>query len=99
MRVVTRMLAVLVVLALAAGAAYAGCGAKDTLQGTLKSVDADNNMVVVVGEDGKEVKLTMTKSTAVKDAEGNKAEVSKLVGKQVEVVSEHAKIDSITLMA
>ena len=99
MRVLIKSLMLIVVLALAAGAVYADCGVKDTHQGTLKSVDAENNTVVVVGEDGAEVQLTLTADTQVMDSEGKMAEVSKLVGKQVEVVSEHAKIDSIKQMA
>ncbi len=99
MRTMTKLLSLIVVLALTAGAASAGCGVKDTHKGTLKSVDADNNVVVVVDEDGEEVKLTLTTKTQVTDAEGNETEVSKLVGQNVKVVSEHAKIDSITPMA
>jgi hypothetical protein len=100
MRPMTKLLCLIVVLAVGAGAAVAGCGHKDTHQGTLKSVDADSNTVVVmVGEEGKEVELTLTAETKVTDAEGNQADASKLVGKQVKVVSEHAKIDSITQVA
>ncbi len=99
MRVMIKMLSLLVVLVLSVGAASAGCGVKDTVEGTLKSVDAEKNTVVVAGEDGKEVRLTLTAKTEVKDAEGNETEVSKLVGKRVKVVSEHAEIDSIELMA
>lgn len=89
----------IVVLAIGAGVASAGCGHKDTLEGTLKSIDAENNSVVVVVEDGKEVELTLTAETKVTDAEGNDSEASDLVGKKVKVVSEHAKVDSIELIA
>jgi outer membrane lipoprotein-sorting protein len=94
-----RLLSLFVVLALCAGGAFAGCGHKDTVEGKLKSVDSDSNTVVVVVEDGKELKLTLTGETKVTDAEGNDAEASKLVGKEVKVVSEHAKVDSITQIA
>ena len=94
MRVLMKTFSLIVVLALSAGAASADCGVKDTNEGTLQSVNADKNEVVVVGEDGKEVKLTLTANTEVMDAEGNKAEVSKLVGKKIKVVSEHAAIDT-----
>ena len=99
MRAMMKLLSLLVVFALCAGGAFAGCGHKDTVAGTLKSVDADSNTVVVVGEDGKELKLTLTGETQVTDAEGNDAEVSKLVGKEVKVVSEHAKVDSVEQLA
>lgn len=99
MRLAMKSLSLIVVFALGVAAASAGCGIKDTHEGTLKSVDADKKEVVVVGEDGKEVKLKFTTKTEVMDAEGNKAEVSKLVGKEVEVVSEHAEIDSIKQIA
>ena len=96
MRVTMRSLFLIVVLlALGAGAAAAGCGVKDTHEGTLKSADGEKNIVVVVGQDGKEVSLTLTASTQVTDAEGKTAKVSDLVGKTVKVVSEHAKVDSI----
>ncbi len=94
-----RLLTLTVMLALCAGVVVAGCGHKDTHKGTLTSVDADNNQVVVADEDGKEVKLTLTANTQVMDAEGNEAKVSELVGKKVKVVSEHAKVDSIKQMA
>jgi len=86
---------IVVLLALGAGAAFAGCGVKDTHEGTLKSADADQQTVVVVGQDGKEVNLTLTAETRVTDAAGKEAQLSDLVGKKVKVVSEHAKIDSI----
>ena len=96
MRVTMRSLFLIVVLlALGAGAAVAGCGVKDTHEGTLKSADAEKNTVVVVGQDGKEVNLTLTASTEITNAEGKAAKVSDLVGKTVKVVSEHAKVDSI----
>ena len=92
-------LSLVVVLALCAGAAYAGCGVKDTHEGTLKSFDADKNVIVVAVADDEEVKLTLTDDTQVADAEGNEAEVAKLVGKAVKIVSEHAKVDSIQQIA
>ena len=85
-----------VVLALVAGATYGACGKKDTNEGTLTSTDAATKSVVVKGADGKEVKLTLTPTTAVKDTTGKVVDVASLVGKSVKVVSEHAKIDSIT---
>ena len=92
-------LSLIMALVVCSGTAVAGCGHKDTMAGKLQSVDAEKNVVVVVGEDGKKVKLTLTAKTQVMDAEGKKAEVSKLVGKEVKVVSEHAKVDSIQQIA
>ncbi len=94
-----RLALLIIVLAIGAGVATAGCGHKDTHEGTLKSVDSEHSAVVVVVEDGKEVKLTLTAKTKVTDAEGNESEVSNLVGKKVKVVSEHAEIDSIVQIA
>ena len=100
MRTTSKVLSVfVVVLALAAGGAFAGCGVKDTNEGTLKSVDADHQTIVVEVGEGKEMKITLTENTKVMDAEGNKAKVSGLVGKKVKVVSEHAKADSIQQIA
>ena len=93
------LLSVIVVFALCAGAAYAGCGVKDTVEGTLKSVDADKNAIVVAGADGEEVRLTLTENSKVTDAEGKDAKPTDLVGKKVKVVSEHAKVDSVEQLA
>ena len=95
MRTMKNLVSLLVVLVLCAGVAVAGCGHKETVEGTLQSVDEEAN-TVVVGDDGKKVELGITAETKVTDAEGKEAELSKLVGKGVKVVSEHAKVDSIT---
>lgn len=95
---VMKSLILLVVLALCASAASAGCGEKTTHAGTLKSVDAENSTITVVVDD-KEINLTLTAETEVSDAEGNAVEVGSLVGKAVKVISEHEKIDSITQTA
>ena len=96
MKAAMNLVSLLVVLVLCAGVAVAGCGHKETVEGTLQSVDEEANTVVVVGDDGKKVELGITAETKVTDAEGNEAELSKLIGKGVKVVSEHAKVDSIT---
>lgn len=99
MRTWMKPLCATLVVLLAVGAAAANCGVKDTHEGTLKSVDAENNAIVVsVGAD-KTVELQLTDSTAVKDADGKTVEVSKLVGSKVKVISEHSKIDSIQALA
>jgi hypothetical protein len=90
------LLCVVVVLALTAGATHAACGKKDTTEGTLTSMDADTKTVKVKAADGKEVKLTLTATTVSKDGSGETVDAKELVGKQVVVVSEHAKVDSIT---
>ena len=93
------MLSVIVAFALCAGAASADCGVKDTHEGTLKSVDADKNVIVVAGADGEEVSLTLTADSQVTDAEGNDAKATDLIGKKVKVVSEHAKVDTVQQLA
>ena len=90
-----KVISLIAIVALCAGVAAAGCGHKDTTKGTVKAVDTDKNQVVVAGEDGEEVILTLTEATEVMDADGNVVEVSELVGMAVVVVSEHSKIDSI----
>ncbi len=94
-------LCMIVVFAVVAGAAYAGCGVKDTHEGTLKSFDEEKNVIVVAvaGEDGEQVTITLTADTTVKDGEGNDTKPSNLVGTKVKVVSEHAKADSVEQMA
>ncbi len=78
-----------------AGGAYAGCGKKVTDAGTLKSYDAETKSIVVAVDD-KEVTLTVTPTTVAKDKEGAEATLEGLVGKTVNVISEHKKVDSVT---
>jgi hypothetical protein len=98
-RLSLKWLCLIVVAFLAAGAVSADCGVKDTYQGKLKAVDAEKNQVLIVVKDGKEVELELTDESKVMDAEGNKAMAKKLVGKNVKVISEHGKIDSIEQVA
>ena len=81
------------VLAFAAGTAYAGCGKKVSVTGTLSSYDEDSKSLTV---EGSEKGITLTPTTEIKDAEGNAVEISELVGKKVEVVHEHNKADSVS---
>ena len=85
----------LVALVLVAGLAIGGCGVKNTNEGNLKSFDSSTKTIVVAGG-GADAKLTVTPKTEVKDASGNTAELSSLVGKKVKVISEHKKVDSVT---
>ncbi len=75
-------------LTLATGIAYAGCGKKDTTTGILEKYDATAKALVIKGADGKSVSLTLTPESKVANVQG-------LVGKQVKVISEHKKIDSV----
>ena len=101
MRMMKAMLAMIVVFAIGTGVAYAGCGVKDTHEGTLKSFDEEKNVIVVAvaGEDGEEVEITLTAKTQVTDGEGKETKASNLLGKKVKVVSEHAKADSVQQVA
>lgn len=83
-------------LAISAGAAFAGCGMKDTDTGKLTSYDKEKKVITVEAQDGTKAMLTMTPDTATKNAKGEAAKIDDLIGKQVEVVSEHKKIDSVT---
>lgn len=84
-----KILAILTALSLMVGASYAGCGKKVTNAGKLKSYDAEKKQIVVVGEDGKPAKLTITPTTKGAD------KLKGLVGKDVKVISEHKKVDSV----
>ena len=77
-----------------AGAAIAGCGKKQTDTGELKSYDADSKAITLM-VDGKKAKLTLTGSTKVKNKDGSEAKIEDLVGKNVKVISEHKKVDSV----
>lgn len=90
-----KILTIITALTLAAGAAYAGCGKKQTDAGELKNYDADSKAITVVVDD-KKVKLTVTPSTKATGKDGSDAKIEDLVGKNVKVVSEHKKVDSIS---
>lgn len=69
--------------------AYAGCGKKVTDEGTLKAYDAEKKEVTVTKADGKTATITLTPKTEGAD------KVAGLVGKEVKVISEHGKADSV----
>ena len=75
------------------GSAYAGCGKKVTNKGTLKSVNADNK-TIVIASNGAETKLSLTTGTKAIGAD----KVAEMVGKNVKVISEHSKVDSVALV-
>lgn len=77
-------------------AAYAGCGKKVNNAGVLKAFKAESKQVTI-NEKGKKIKLKITPGTKFYAKEGgSEVSIDKLVGKNVKVVSEHKKIDSIT---
>lgn len=90
-----KIFAILAAVAVSASAAYAGCGKKVDTSGALTSYDADTKAIVVTA-DKKEVKLTVTPTTEYKTKDGKEAKAEDLVGKDVKVVSEHNKVESIT---
>lgn len=86
------ILSILTVLALAA-AAQAGCGAKITSKGTLKSYDADKKEIVVTVA-GADTSFTLTPET------DGFAKVADLKGKAVEVnVDKHVKSKVLSVAA
>jgi hypothetical protein len=82
------ILTIIAALGVAAGVAHAGCGKKETTQGTLEKYDAEAKVITVKPTEGQAVKLTLTPST--------KGDIAALVGKKVTVISEHKKVDSVT---
>jgi hypothetical protein len=84
-----QILSIIATLSLAMGTSYAGCGKTTTDAGKLKSFDKDTKSLAIE-VDGKTVTRTLTPS-----AKGA-ADVEKLVGKQVSVVSSHGKVESVT---
>jgi hypothetical protein len=91
-----KVLALFVAAAIAAGSAYANCGMKSTDSGKLTSYDKETKAIVVELADGKKATYTLTPATTSKDAAGKAAKIEELVGKTVQVVSEHKKVDSVT---
>lgn len=82
------ILCTLALIGLSVVSSQAGCGKTVTDTGKLKSFDADAK-ALVIEVDGKEVKRTLTPTS-----EGA-ADIEKLVGKKVVVISEHNKIESV----
>ena len=76
---------------IASGTVFDDCGKKVTNKGTLKSVDSGTKVIVVASK-GEETKLTLTPGTKAKGAK-----LADMVGKYVTIISEHNKVDSVTL--
>lgn len=91
-----QLVALFVALTIAAGSVYAGCGKKDTDSGKLTSYDKEKKAIMVELADGKMATIALTPTTETKDAAGKAAKIEDLVGKTVQVVSEHKKADSVT---
>jgi hypothetical protein len=88
-----KILVILSSLALA-GLASAGCGKTVENKGSLSSYDAGTKAVVVT-EGEKKTTLTLTPTSKVTDKDGKDIDITKLEGKDVVVVSEHNKIQSV----
>jgi len=91
-RMLSVILALTLIFSVIAGTAYAGCGKKVTNNGTLKELDSSKK-IIVVGE----TKLTVTPSTKAVGSDGKTTKLANLVGKNVTVISEHSKVDSVTV--
>ncbi|CAN5135678.1 hypothetical protein BH23VER1_BH23VER1_34170 [soil metagenome] len=89
------ILTIIAALSVALSGAYAACGKKVDNVGTLKSYD-ETSKEIVVETDGKEAKITLTPDTETKDKDGKEIKIDDLIGKEVKVVSEHKKADSVT---
>jgi hypothetical protein len=82
------ILCTLALISLSVASSHAGCGKTVTDTGKLKSFDKDSK-ALVIEVDGKEVKRTLTPTSAGAE------DVEKLVGKDVVVVSGHNKVESV----
>ena len=82
------LLVLLTIIGFGVGGAIAGCGVKTTNTGKLKSYDADSKAIVVM-EDDEEVTIEITEDTTVSE------NLKDMVGKDVKVISEHGKADSV----
>ena len=72
---------------LISGAAYAGCGTKIPVEGTISKYDAEKKMFTIGTKD-----ITLDASATVKDASGKRAKLEDLVGKEVMVSTDkHTK--------
>lgn len=84
-----KFLTLIALVTFTAGSAFAGCGKTTTSEGKLKSFDAATKTVVVEGKDGKATSITLTPSTTGAD------KIADMVGKNVKVVAEHGKAQSV----
>ena len=91
------ILSMILAITVTAGIAFAGCGMKVSNEGTFKTLDADKKIIIIASTDGEEAKLTLTMNTKAVGTDGEEAKLADLVGKQVTVISEHSKVDSVTL--
>lgn len=91
--IMKQIFGIIAAIAIGAGSAYAGCGKKVTDSGEVTSYDSDTKTLTV---DGAKKPFKIQASTVVKNAEGEEVELSDLEGKEVDVVSEHNKADSVT---
>lgn len=83
-----QLVTILTAIAISAGAAVAGCGKTVTNEGKLSAIDSEKKEISIQEKDGKTVTLKLTPSTTGADAG--------LVGKNVKVVSEHGKVQTVT---
>ncbi len=83
-----KLLTILTLVAFSAGSAIAGCGKTVTNEGKLSSIDKEKKEIAIEGKDGKTVTLTLTP--------GSTGATDELVGKNVKVVSEHGKVQTVT---
>lgn len=90
--------ALLAIVALSAGSAYAGCGKKVATVGELESYDAGTKALTIdvtqtsqKSQRDKTVQLTLTPDSKTMGGR----EIEELVGQQLSVVSEHGKVDYV----
>ena len=90
--------ALLAIVALSAGSAYAGCGKKVATVGELESYDAGTKALTIdvtqtsqKSQRNKTVQLTLTPDSKTMGGR----EIEQLVGQQLSVVSEHGKVDYV----
>lgn len=83
-----KLLAILTLVAFSAGAAVAGCGKTVTNEGKLSSINKETKEIAIQEKDGKTVTLKLTPSST--------GATDELVGKNVKVVSEHGKVQTVT---
>jgi hypothetical protein len=83
-----KLLTLVTLVAFSAGAAIAGCGKTVTNEGKLSSINKETKEIAIQEKDGKTVTLKLTPGTT--------GATDEMVGKNVKVVSEHGKVQSVT---
>ena len=92
-----KLFAILASIAIA-GSVYAGCGKKITSVGKLEAFDVKKKTLTLEKGTAKDKKgLKLTSKTKITGSDGKAAKIDSLKGKSITVISEHGKVNSVSI--